>query len=69
MYFEIGAAAPFAERGRQPIWAIRGVSQKKRHCQSGKYAFENAKLAKFFSLLNLGKILTGINNAQKPNQQ
>lgn len=65
----IGAAAPFAERGRQPNGRKRGATQKKRHCQSGKYAFESAKLAKFFGQLNLGKILALINNPEKQNKQ
>jgi len=39
-----------------------------RHCQSGKYAFEKAKLSKFFSPLNLDETLPRINIAWKPNK-
>ena len=67
VYVEIRAAAPFAERGRQHTCVKIGASQKKRHCQSGKYAFERAKLAKLFGPLNLSEILTGINKARKQN--
>lgn len=51
--FELGAATPFAERGRLVNGTKKGVAQKKRHCQSGKYAFEKAKLSKYFTPLNL----------------
>jgi hypothetical protein len=60
---EIGAATPFAERGRHVNGTKKGVAQKKRHCQSGKYAFEKAKLSKFFSPLNLDETLPRINIA------
>jgi hypothetical protein len=61
--FEIRAATPFAERGRLVNGTKKGVAQKKRHCQSGKYAFEKAKLSKYFSLLNLYETLPRINIA------
>lgn len=69
MFFEIREATPFAERGRQAIVKRKGVAQKKRHCQSGKNAFESAKLAKVFGQLNFDELLAWINKAQKPNKK
>jgi hypothetical protein len=63
VFFEIAEATPIAERGRQLTGSGKGAAQKKRHCQSGKSALENAKLAKVFGQLNLGKFLVGINKA------
>jgi hypothetical protein len=54
-------AAPFVERGRQPKTSVPGAALEKRHCQSGKYAFEKAKLGIFLALLSFYKCLPKVN--------